>query len=304
MSDDIRHQSCSSSQQDSCRVCIAGSRIPVFLKASRSCVAIKRQYEFQRLTSNAFSVATQGLPHHRLRYLLPRVPACYEYFDDISTTKVNTAFWDNTMAHSSAYSMEYIRPISTSYTKYLLEKYLEPASFQSTWPIMRSKGMRLKAYLGATKPDDDKCIDTVHDPPAYLDDLFAERADVDQLAASTGAGLAILHWICGLDARGVKLILGNDRSGRLNIWLVNFDQCQLFTPTAEGVENQLVDAVCNNEPFWPKPVDANGIGDVWPNFAQAYLDVSRHMVMKIHQHLPAMFIDSLGRHRSHSGGFS
>lgn len=298
-SDVIQPPSCSSPQQGSCKVCIAGSWTTVFLKASHSRAAVKRQYELQRLTRNAFSVATQGLPRHRLRYILPHIPTCYEYFDDISTAKVNTTFLDDSMAHSSAYSMEYIRAISVPYTKYLLQKHLEPASFQSTWPIMRSKGMRLKAYLGATKPSDYKFTDAIHDPPAYLDDMFAEKADVDRLAASTGAGLAILHWICGLDARGVKLILGNDRSSRLNIWLVNFERCQLFIPTADGLESQLVDAICDNEPFWPRHADGNGLGNVWLSFAQAYLDVSKRLVMEIHQHLPGIFIDSLSKHHSH-----
>ena len=284
------------------KVYVTDSSAPVVFKASTDDLSIRRQYDIQGLVSCAFLEVTRDLDCFGSNFSLPRIPRCYEHFDDTSASSLNQLFETQSIAHSSAYSMEYIRPLSKRYTKSLLRQHLTPKTFERAWEVAKTESVLFKVYLGDPKPLHDMDSDTVRDRPAYLDHLSVEGANVDHLAASMGAALAILHWICGIDARGVHFLLGADKSGRLHTWIVNFGHCHLLMPTIDAVQTQLVDAIRENEPFWPRYIDVDGFRGVWASFTKKYLRVSRVLVEKNHKHLPAAFIDSLNQHHGRERG--
>ncbi|KOS18210.1 hypothetical protein ESCO_003223 [Escovopsis weberi] len=213
---------------------------------------------------------------------LPFVPGCLGFCPDVAALAGSGTFSviDNFPKHGCGYFMEYICPLSQHHAKYLIRRYLA-RSAQSralACPSQKPPHFLPRVFLGDLMPLGDQWNAELHDRPAYLDHLLAERVEISYLAASMGATLAILHWACGIDARGVEFVLGRDVRGHVQFWLIDFSDCRSFKRTATAATRQLVDAVVHNEPFWPRWINICGLRELWGRFRDAYLEVSDFIV--------------------------
>ncbi|KAH7112749.1 hypothetical protein B0J13DRAFT_575207, partial [Dactylonectria estremocensis] len=143
------------------------------------------------------------------------------------------------------------------------------------------------------------------DRVAYVDLLNSEHVNVKALSSTMGATLAIFHWRCGIDAAGVEFMLGRDKRGNLQLWLMDFGECRAFTSAPRDIMTQLVDAVVHNEPYWPKYTKLYGLRDIWATFRTTYLQISGYILRGLSdgsclRSLPLLFIDELERLRGPS----
>ncbi|KAH6607377.1 hypothetical protein Trco_003690 [Trichoderma cornu-damae] len=207
---------------------------------------------------------------------LPFVPQCSSFYPGCSSSPCCETYkrLDGFPPDASGFFMEYIRPLNKHHAKYLIRRYLARSAQGKAISTCQSKHFLAKVYLGDTKPLTDPWNTDMQDRPAYLDHLLAERVEVSYLAASMGATLAILHWSCGVDARGVEFVLGSDTWGHVQFWMIDFADCAAFPKTPEAVLTQLVDAVMANEPFWPRFIKIKAMRGLWKFFSDAYLQVS------------------------------
>ena len=130
-----------------------------------------------------------------------------------------------------------------------------------------------KVYMGKRRPFSDVWRTDLRDRPAYVDQLRAEGIDIISIAAVMGSTLAVLHWRCGVDAAGVEFFLGRDKRGKVRLWLLDFADCRNVRITSQNVTTQLIDAVVENEPFWPRNINEDGFRHLWRGFRQAYLEM-------------------------------
>ncbi|PTB45293.1 uncharacterized protein TrAFT101_000752 [Trichoderma asperellum] len=245
-------------------------------KLSRNTKGLFREYKIHKKVDTIFKAMSKELIICGLDIDLPFVPECSNFYPNISSSPCS-----ETLKHlngfptdASGYFMEYIRPLNEHHTKYLIKRYLTRSAQCQALSTGQSKHFLAKVYLGDTKPLSDPWNTNMHDRPAYLDHLLAERVEVSYLAASMGATLAILHWSCGVDARGVEFVLGRDARGHVQFWLIDFADCAAFPKTPEAVTTQLVDAVMDNEPFWPRFINIQALRELWAHFRDAYLAIS------------------------------
>ncbi|KAL5087743.1 hypothetical protein Trisim1_007606 [Trichoderma cf. simile WF8] len=245
-------------------------------KMSRNTKRIFREYKVHSNVDATFKAMSKHLAMHGFDVDLPFVPECSGFYPNISSSPCSETFkhLNGFPADASGYFMEYIRPLNEHHTKYLIKRYLTRTAQGQALSTCQSKHFLAKVYLGDTKPLSDPWNTDMHDRPAYLDHLLAERVEVSYLAASMGATLAILHWSCGVDARGVEFVLGRDTRGHVQFWLIDFAECATFPKTPEAVVTQLVDAVMENEPFWPRFINIQALRKLWACFRDAYLEMS------------------------------
>ena len=164
------------------------------------------------------------------------------------------------------------------------------------------------------------------------------RLDTNLYAKTMAETLAVMHWKAGLDANHVEFVLGsspqvkmlsataedyenatmNDaaffgqgsaflgqeydfRHRSIGIWLLDFDQCQKFEMTAQGIK-QLEKGFYFNDPYYPRPASKNA-KDValWALFKQRYLEVSGLLIQST---MPQAFIAAVeaeGARRANTG---
>ncbi|KAJ6436536.1 RNA-directed DNA polymerase from transposon x-element [Purpureocillium lavendulum] len=124
---------------------------------------------------------------------------------------------------------------------------LSPADMEGGRPAKRRKTMQ-EWTAHSNVPADPKLAAARVNPEttipaaetAYIDQLYAERVDICSLASSIGSALGALHWACGIDAAGVDFMLGCDRRGRVQLWLIDFADCRPFQRTAGAVTTHLI----------------------------------------------------------------
>ena len=146
--------------------------------------------------------------------------------------------------------------------------------------------------------------------------------DTQFFARVMAQALAVMHWKAEIDADDVEFVLGRSpviglpptaadlesmgpesQEGRdalkydhvqrsAGIWLLDFDQCQNFPKTEEGIK-QLERAFYFNDPYYPRPVSDHP-GDVvlWNVFKRAYLVASDPLT---ENNMAEKFIDAVER---------
>ncbi|KPM37948.1 hypothetical protein AK830_g8649 [Neonectria ditissima] len=200
--------------------------------------------------------------------------------------------------------MEYIEPLHHQQRRSLIKKYLDPRLYDTTLELPGFSEMRLDVHLGEMSSSSNRQMGRLQNRPAYFDQLWTECFDcIPSWAGMMGAALAVLHWDCGLDGRGVKFQLGLFQS-RSQIWMADFGDCALIQRTPAFVESSLVEAIMEN-PAWPRPATApslSGIPDpddvlprTWETFRRIYLSTSMYLLFRGSAHvvdvnLPSQFI--------------
>ncbi|KND86959.1 hypothetical protein TOPH_08408 [Tolypocladium ophioglossoides CBS 100239] len=181
--------------------------------------------------------------------------------------------------------MDYMLPLRDPYRSFLARKYLHPDALASIMAQPGWETLTLLLHMGETRPEFDELSIRVRDRPVYLDPIFAELGPkgVRNRASSMGATLAVLHWGCQLDAKGVKFQVGLTSKSHFAVWLYDFGDCANFDPAAEDLATRLAE-VASPSPFWPRPASAHGFGRedevpeyitvAWRAFAKTYLGTS------------------------------
>ncbi|KAK5998745.1 hypothetical protein PT974_01127 [Cladobotryum mycophilum] len=273
------------------------------LKVSRSLDRSYREYKLHMQVESAFKSVQRDLSQNGFDLDLPYIPECHGFCPNVATSPCSETFncLDGFPKNGSGYFMEYIHPLNQHHAKYLIRRYLTSSAQSRALSSPASKHFLAKVYLGDTKPLSDQWNADMHDRPAYLDHLLAERVEVCYLAASMGATLAILHWLVGIDAKGVEFVLGRDNRGHVQFWLIDFSDSQPFDRTPESATRQLVDAVVHNQPFWPRWINIRGLRELWACFRNAYLEVSDLIIKddddEATKVLPHLFMNELEKIR-------
>lgn len=299
---------------------------PTALKVSTDILSLRRQFYLQDKINDTLGRLQTMFANANVKLALPHVPKCKTFYPHLSSSPNGDAGshlplpilsslgrHPKDAAATAAYSMEYIFPFHDHHTKYLIRRHLGKKAQQYALESIRCKTAHFLGivHLGANKPPSDSCNADTRDRPVYIDHLTAEMVNVHALAATMGAALAALHWACRLDARGVKFLLGRDRKGRIQMWMINFSHCARFVTTEAAVKTQLVDAMLKMPLVWPRPghsteqVSASQRHgqrrrDIWDFFRFTYLEVS-HFILDSSvlqaQDLPEMFIEELEKRR-------
>ncbi|KAK7409624.1 hypothetical protein QQX98_008219 [Neonectria punicea] len=202
------------------------------------------------------------------------------------------------------FMMEYIEPLYYQQRRMLIRKFLDPQLHEVALAYPGFSEMRLRVHLGEISSFLDHQSGRLQDRPVYFDQLWEECADcVPGWSGMMGAALAILHWDCGLDGRGVEFQLGVYKN-RNQIWMSDFGDCAPIEQTHVYVESTLVDAVMEN-PTWPRPATAPSLsqmsdpGEVlsrtWKLFRSSYMSASMYLLFResryiINANLPSLFI--------------
>ncbi|KAJ5960385.1 uncharacterized protein N7479_007535 [Penicillium vulpinum] len=111
-----------------------------------------------------------------------------------------------------------------------------------------------------------------------LEELAITADDLRQYARTMAEGLAMMHWVAGIDANDVEFVLApcNDNdSGRFNnvlgrhsMWILDFDRCRNMTMDEDGV-GKAVKTFWRNDPFYPRPGNS-----LWDTFRDQYIHIS------------------------------
>lgn len=136
--------------------------------------------------------------------------------------------------------------------------------------------------------------------PLYIDDLIRLEMNVESFAKTMASALAVMHWVCGVDARDVEFVIGctptetrhitpEDIEGKTreemlgfenmkcvnhteHLWLLDFNECTSFTVDDSGAWlTQLVDAFNFNDPYYPRTSSDPVLEDLWQVFRCEYL---------------------------------
>ncbi|KAJ4139794.1 hypothetical protein NW768_001138 [Fusarium equiseti] len=134
----------------------------------------------------------------------------------------------------------------------------------------------------------DEAVNTDMDRFAYLDQVWqAAPSRIARWAKMMGASLAIIHWKCNLNARGVNFKVARILRHFVGLVLTNVKRVQPFDP--EGLCAQSLALQIVNNPTWPRPVSAfppqqtqvtELIAFVWESFSDAYLSASKKLLGK------------------------
>ncbi|KAK7424548.1 hypothetical protein QQZ08_008558 [Neonectria magnoliae] len=202
------------------------------------------------------------------------------------------------------FMMEYIEPLYYQQRRMLIRKFLDPQLHQAALDYPGFSEMRLRVHLGEMSSFLDHQSGRLQDRPVYFNQLWEECADcLPSWSGMMGAALAILHWDCGLDGRGVEFRLGVYRSQN-QIWMSDFGDCAPIEQTPAYVESTLADAVMEN-PTWPRPPTAPSLSQMsdpsgvlprtWELFRRSYMSASMYLLFResryiINANLPSLFI--------------
>ncbi|OAQ64451.2 hypothetical protein VFPPC_05720 [Pochonia chlamydosporia 170] len=236
--------------------------------------------------------------------LLPFVPHCYDFHADLATSKLKhlQASDDAISPDSAAYAMEFIRPFHRDHLTYLIKRHLSCTIQDRAMAGIFDSHFVAKVCLGDVRPLSDRWQPDLYNRNAYVDQLQEEGVDVVGMSAMMGSTLAFLHWRCGVDAAGVRFVLGCERKGHIRIWLTEFGVCRKFHYSAFDVTTQLVDAIMQSDCVWPRWINLRSYRKLWCSFRKAYLIMSGRLYADSgdeteNRHLPSVFIDELEKIR-------
>lgn len=278
------------------------------IKASRDTLMLHQEYTTQQDVDATFTLVHRELFDQGVEVLLPFVPRCFQFYANVMASEHRDIFKDiqHFPKHSAAYTMEYIRPFNRYHAKYLVKRHISKCVQDRAFGSALAPHFLAKVRMGDLQPLADRWQTELRDRPAYIDQLYAERVDICSLASSMGSALGALHWACGIDAAGVDFMLGCDKSGHVQLWLIDFANCKPFRRTARAVTTHLVNAVMQNGACWPRWIDSPAYRDAWATFRRAYLEMSVHIFTDDNEgtataFLPLLFINELEAMRGPGG---
>ncbi|KAF4979113.1 hypothetical protein FZEAL_4603 [Fusarium zealandicum] len=184
------------------------------------------------------------------------------------------------------FTMDYIPPLHPHHARGLVHIWISPGLQDLVLKNPNMSQVRLEIRMGELSPYGEPKSTRVVSRPAYINQLWHEAGEsVFEWANTMGVTLAILHWGCNLDARGVKFLLGTKRDS-VHLWMTGFDDCEHFDK-ATCTSQSLVSAMIGN-PAWPRPVfgvsvdpenDPDGVvASTWDAFSKSYLVASKSLL--------------------------
>ncbi|KAJ3533188.1 hypothetical protein NM208_g8102 [Fusarium decemcellulare] len=179
----------------------------------------------------------------------------------------------------AGYMMECIPPLPADHAQALVSKFISPSVAEDP----NLSRLRLQVHMSELSPENQDQNTNLLFRPVYFDELWHEGEELNfAWAMSMGVTLAILHWGCGVDARGVKFLLAPgpmDCCSTIQLWITSFDDVAPFELGPTTVQS-LVDAVISN-PAWPRPDFGQSIMElVWECFYNNYLRVSHKIMLQ------------------------
>lgn len=149
----------------------------------------------------------------------------------------------------------------------------------------------IRPYLYRNRPqkapeEPDKQTFSLKNFPLHKDqmkELGIKDGDMQRYAGIMGETLAVIHWVCELDGRGIEFVLAPaphreicrmdyvyNVLGKHCMWILDFDQCQSITIDMEGV-CRAIDAFWWNHPYMPHPAKDSPL---WKAFRKQYLKLA------------------------------
>ncbi|KAH8729782.1 hypothetical protein BGZ61DRAFT_529925 [Ilyonectria robusta] len=212
-----------------------------------------------------------------------------------------------TSTTAEGFMMEYIHPLHPHHCRALIKKYLDPRLHKAAFEHAGFSGMRLSVRMGEIRPELDRQTGELQDRPVFFDQLWKESSSwVPCWVVMMGATLAIIHWACGLDAKGVEFQMGTYKNHNF-LWLSDFGDCTRIEPSSECATSHMVDTIMDNS-TWPRPATARSLSQLpdpdrvlpqmWAKFRCAYLKTSAAVLCERNTYirdgcLPLMFISRL-----------
>lgn len=241
----------------------------------------KNHIHIFRTIENIWDIVTKDLKWLHMKCLPIRVTAAANQIQVYQHKGLSTAH--------AGYIMERIEPMNPIYLRALAKIWLKKTVHSTIEQDPHLSEVRLQVRMGEPRKEQDFTSTQVWNRPVYLDQLYHEAGrDIFSWSMSMGATLAILHWACRLDAKGVRFQMGMDR-GEVYMWVSNFGECRPFDPhnMSTSVLNRLINAVKDN-PCWPRPHFAPSyrimedpsreLSRIWQIFQHGYLHASTRIV--------------------------
>jgi hypothetical protein len=270
------------------------TRAPIVaVKISSDKTALKKEHDMHHMVESDMLDLAHAFAKD---ILLPYVPHCHNYYPNLSASELGDMFTgqDAALSGCAAYTIEYVRPFHQHHLNYLVKRHLSPRIQAKALAETPKAHFIADICLGDVRPLCDKWQDGLNTRRIYVDQLYHEKVDVTAMSASMGSTLAVLHWRCGIDGAGVKFVLGCERKGHIQMWLMSFADCRPFQRTEHGVTMQLVDAVMRSDSCWPRWINLRRFRNLWCSFREAYLATSGRVYSCRHdEHLPSVFINRL-----------
>ena len=253
---------------------------------------------------------------------VPKTPQAQDFYrEDHPFVALNEAMLPPSHRNSlgAMFVVERIPPVSGEARRALMELYFDNQdTFQEAAKCNESSNKEndhclLRVYLGERESQTQlqNTYSSLRDFPLRLNMIEDIGLDTNDLASSIAVGLAIVHWECHLDAKGMKFVLGGTRCEnpndnpdlfpedymttdappreviassdplikhatdsfrRCQMWMLDFDKASTFASSKENVTKRLVPAFLENAPYFPKP---NVDKQLWKTFREEYTEASR-----------------------------
>ncbi|KAF4451455.1 hypothetical protein F53441_5547 [Fusarium austroafricanum] len=182
----------------------------------------------------------------------------------------------------------FIRPLNGAHARALVNTFLDPSIREAALNDPDLNNVRLRVFLGEVAPPDDAKSPRLLSRPVYLDQIIHEAGEcIKQWAQQMGAALAVIHWCCHLDAKGIKFYLGTGCRNRPKLWMTNFGGCQPPVSDTSQAAYDLAEIISDNPAFprCPFPSTTKDTKDqynhklkIYHVFVEAYLAASRDIL--------------------------
>ncbi|KAI1146025.1 zinc finger protein-domain-containing protein [Nemania diffusa] len=220
---------------------------------------------------------------------------------------------------------ERILPLPQIIRKSLIGVFCPENMREEALASRENKSCLVRLYLGVKRPNIITSGGfTLRNFELTLDRMIHLGLDTSSFVDAMAESLATLHWAAKIDAFDVEYALGSaptdnerDRSELRNIlrppnfqrrtvqvWLLDFNQCQSITADEAGVD-KCVTAFYMNDPYYPRPSAkaASMEAELWARFASKYLARS-HKIFKFPSPLPGLFITKVEEEAVKRGSIS
>ncbi|KAM0557019.1 hypothetical protein ACHAPJ_005699 [Fusarium lateritium] len=135
---------------------------------------------------------------------------------------------------SAGFMMEYIPPLHIHHARALVDAFLHPDIRRMCKDDTDLANVRLHVHMGEMAPKHEDMNAKLLSRPVYFDQLRRNPKDyymIDWINIMACA-LAIFHWGCRIDARGVQFRFGSDKKNHTVLWMTNFGDCRSLARTS------------------------------------------------------------------------
>ncbi|KAF5023214.1 hypothetical protein F66182_4722 [Fusarium sp. NRRL 66182] len=165
----------------------------------------------------------------------------------------------------AGFMMEYIPPMKSDYARTLANKFLDPTICNALGQGQNLKNARFHLHLGEMSPSHEALDADLSSRPVYFDQLWREAfGRIIPWARTMGITLAIIHWVCQLDGKGVKFLIPSTSKSAM-LWMTSFGDCNSFKRDSVPIDS-LIKAVTDN-PTWPQSSNALGLDPLRSGFS-------------------------------------